>query len=217
MYDMQKKWDEDELHWITAIISPDLHQEQHFCEDCKRFFEPSQLFFQVLDGPIYTKKNRPPFWENDIPMDDEHFHDIKNVFLDPLPLHLFPLIEDFDILLERVISKYEDGEETDSDVFLWMFSPSRGYLAHFLNNALHYMRQSNFLLPHGSVDAPYYNLDEGWHIMLFEDDTYIYILTGNWSRNPNSFETWFKVEMHLYYHQWERTIERCRDIPEHES
>ena len=153
-------------------------------------------------------------------MDDEHFHGIKNVFLDPLlfPLHLFPLIEDFEFLLERVINKYEDGEETDSDVSLWMFSPSRGYLAHFLEHSLRDVRHSNFRLPHGSFENPYYNLDQGWHIMLFEDDTYVYILTGNWERrNMGSFETWFKVEKHLYYRQWERVVERCRNIPEHEN
>ncbi len=213
-----KRLEENELHWITTIISPDWHQEQRFCEDCKRFFEPSQLFFQVLDGPTYTEENRPPFWENAIPMDNEHFHNIKNMFLDPqsLPLHLFPLVEDFEFLLERVINKYEDGKETSSNVYIHLFSPSHGYLAHFLDDTVKAMHRSNFLLPHGNFDAPYYNLDQGWHIMLFEDGRHIYILTGNWERNPNGFETWFRVEKVLYDRQWERTIERCRDIPDYE-
>lgn len=211
--------EEDELHWIIAIISPEWHQEQRFCEGCKRFFEPSQLFFQVLEGPTYTDENRPPFWENDVPMDEEHFHSIKNTVFDPqqLPLHLFPLIEDFEISLERCIEKYEDGVEEDSDVYLHLFSPSRGYLAHFLDSSLQRMRQSNFFLPDGNFDTPYYTLDEGWHIMLFEDNEYVYTLTGNWERHPNSFEIWFKVEKHLYYRQWERAIERCRDISEYED
>ncbi len=173
----------------------------------------------MIDGPTYTEENRPPFWHNDVPMDDEHFHGIKNMFLDPrlFPLHLFPLIEDFEFLLERLIEKYEDGKETYSDVFMDLFSSSRGYLAHFLDFSLKAMRRSDFFLPHGSFDAPYYTLDQGWNIMLFEDDEHVYILTGNWERNPDSFETWFKVEKKLYYSQWERAVERCRDIPDHEG
>lgn len=189
-------------------------------------FEKTEYVFTVLDGPVYTKENRPSFWRNDIPLDYRHFHipygqlpliastfpegTIEAYPLDiaQLPLHLFPLIEDFEVILEDYIAENKQGKKP-LEYNVLFFSPSHGYLAHFLmgDYTSNTLRQDNFVIPFGSFVTPYFDFDQGWQMLLAADAEFVYILTG-----ILGYETWFKVEETHYYQQWEKAIQRCCEM-----
>ena len=189
-------------------------------------FEKTEYVFIVLDGPTYTEENRPPFWRNDISLNYKNFHIthgqlplIASTFpegtleaypLDTtqLPLHLFPLVEDFEIILEGSIATNRQGKDPfEYNVFF--FSPSRGHLAHFLFGEYTPSKicQDNFVIPSGSFITPYFDFDQGWQLLLAADAAFVYILTG-----ILEYETWFKVEKSRYYQQWEQAIQLCRKM-----
>jgi hypothetical protein len=238
----QKEVEADDLTWIFTTVGATEEQAEHqeefgYCQDCKIFFESHKSTFHVIDGPSYSDDDRPPFWYNDAPLDYEHYHvahgqipylhnelmyiDLEKYLYfmkanvldtEQLPLDAFPLIEDFEIRLERLTMRYESGKEHISDVFVWLFSQLRGYLAHIREHDSHKdLSRPDFIIPHGDFQTPYADLDQGWDILLAEDDVFVYVLTGNWEVKEG-YRTWFKVEKALYYRQWERAIQRCREI-----
>jgi hypothetical protein len=214
----------DDLTWIFTTVCATEEQVEHqeeygYCQDCKVFFEPHQCTFQIIDGPSYNDDNRPPFWHNNAPLDlEKYLNVIQANILDAeqLPLDAFPLIEDFEILLEQLTTRYASGKEFISDVFVWLFSPSRGYLAYIREHDSHKdLCRLDFTIPHGDFRTPYADLDQGWNILLAEDEIFVYVLTGNWELEEG-YQTWFKVEKTRYYRQWERAIQRCREIRDEE-
>lgn len=66
-------------------------------------------------------------------------------------------------------------------------------------------------MPHGDFALPYADLDQGWEILLAENERFVYILTGNGEMNEG-YTTWFKVEKSQYYSQWKKTIQLCRVV-----
>ncbi|GLV60555.1 hypothetical protein KDH_73740 [Dictyobacter sp. S3.2.2.5] len=91
------------------------------------------------------------------------------------------------------------------------FSPSRGFLATLLFDSAQELSQPDFVIPHGDPAIPYDKLDQGWNMLVVEDHTFVYVITGNWEAD-DAHRTWFKVERNLYYRQWEKTIQRCRAL-----
>ncbi len=133
-----------------------------------------------------------------------------------LPLATFPLIEDFEIHLEHSITKYINGKEYTSEVFVWLFSASRGYLTHFLNHDhAQDLCQPDFIIPYGDFQKPYADFDQGYHILMFEDEMHVYILAGIWEMK--AYHTWFKVEKNRYYRQWESAVQHCRELADKEQ
>ncbi len=136
---------------------------------------------------------------------------VKDFALDTtqLPFDDFPLIEDFKIILQTTRMAHRP-EEKEPRYRIYAFSPSLGYLA-LLDLQLHLPQdlcQPDFIIPHGDFSLPYADLDQGWYLLLAENEQFVYILTGNWEKHEG-YTTWFKVEKNWYYSQWEETIHLC--------
>jgi hypothetical protein len=186
-------------------------KEIQVCKSCRPEFDPVEVLFTRISGPSYTKEQRPSFWSN-----GRSLHlDWEQAFKSPdLPLSDYPLIEDFEVMLEGVTSKHKLGKEEPS-YFVWLFSPSRGYLTYILGaDELEELRDLDFVLPHGTFNHPYYDVDQGWEMVLAEDGDFVYILAGGWREleSYGVYTTWFKVEKKRYYHQWEQAIRLARSL-----
>lgn len=234
-----KKVEEGQLHAVEVPIRmykrPEMDvyettETQLRCDVCQFCVGPYRLLFEMVDGPTYTHENRPPFWHNDVPYNSVYWLTASGERWTPsesydpdapqadrldhehMALDTFPLIEDFEIVLERMHIIYEKVE-TISDAFVWLYSPSRGYLTHMLlHNSQKDLCKPDFTIPHGDFQHPHDDIDQGYDILLFEDELFVYIITGNWEIK-DSDDTWFKVEKHRYYQEWERAIARCRALP----
>lgn len=189
------------------------------------------LGWKILGGKSYTRKEAPSGWHNDtaisysrlhishsqLPFVDPERHDhfIKANVLDPkqLPLHTFPLIEDFEVILCATLSN-RSNEENQLRYRAGFFSPSRGWLTIFRygNFTPQDLSESHFTIPCGDFTTPYCDYDQGWAILIAERDEMVYILTGNFEKllEKKGYHTWFKVEKSRYYHQWEKAIDLCR-------
>src|SRR5215467_194776 len=87
-----------------------------------------KYIFHVLGGSTYNEKERPQFWHNEIPLLCDDYHRGNPPDMTQLPLHQFPLIEDFQVILE-------DMRDSQGQSFfgyhVHFYSPSRGYIASF--------------------------------------------------------------------------------------
>ena len=138
----------------------------------------------------------------------------KKNFLNDQPLHLpnygyeelsrldltaFPLIEDFAIKLKK------------TGIFgthLYFYSEHWGQLAAFPwwdNVEKDLPKYTSRDIPNGGLEGPYDDLEQGWQILIFEDETFVYILQGD---DPmcTEFEKWLKVNREKYYSEWMRVI-----------
>lgn len=165
---------------------------------------------------------KPPLWENAVPLFYDSFHipygqlpyvtanfpvgttEAYPLDINQLPLALFPLIEDFQVLL---VGKKEKLLECEA-IFI---SSSRGQLAHFLfgEYTVRQIQQEDFTIPMGTFTTPYYDFDQGWTILLAADETFVYIMTGFGLDEP--YTTWFKVEKECYLEQWQQIIQFARN------
>lgn len=187
------------------------YQELGVCEDCKPRYMPVETLFVRSDGQTYTQEQRPPFWSNGLSVRWQ-----EGQVFNPSPVSLtnYPLIEDFEVLIEGVISKHKLGKEAPF-YFVWLFSPSRGYLTHILGaDELRDLCRRHFALPRGDFTRPYHDLDQGWRIVLAEDDAFVYVLSGgrDESASFDVYETWFKVEKNLYHQQWKQAQKVARSL-----
>ena len=80
-----------------------------------------------LGHPI-PRRQRPPFWSNGSPV---HWREGQEFNPAACAAERLPLIEDFEVIIEGVISKHKLGKAPPF-YFVWLFSPSRGYLTHIL-------------------------------------------------------------------------------------
>lgn len=170
---------------------------------------------------ICTEVEKLPFWENVVPLFYNSFHithgqlpyvaanlppgttEAYPLDTNQLSLTVFPLIEDFQVLL---IGEKEKLLECRA-IFI---SPSHGRLAHFLfgEYTVGHMQQEDFTIPMGTFTTPYHDFDQGWIILLVADETFVYIMTGFGLDEP--YTTWFKVKKKRYYEQWQRIIQFAR-------
>ncbi len=200
------------VRYPVLNVAPDgEYTELGVCESCRPQFAPVETLFVRVSGPPYTQAQRPPFWSNGSPV---HWREGQEFNPAPVPLSDYPLIEDFEVLLEGVISKHKLGKVMPY-YMAWLFSPTRGYLTHILGaDELRDLCRRNFKLPHGDFTRPYHDLDQGWHIVLAEDDEFVYILAGSWDElaSLERYDTWFKVEKTLYTGQWKQAIQVARSL-----
>ncbi len=174
-----------------------------------------KLVFTVLGGATYSRQNRPLDWHNETPL-------FSQTYIPPdmqrLPLHTFPLIQDFEVLLEKMEVLPEDGTGSRRCPFgyhVCFFSSSRGYIASFpwWDHAELDLRREDFSLPLGDLNHPYSDLEQGWEIVIAKHDHLIYVLEGDFDRvTTEGYHTWFKVAEDRYLSQWHQTIQACRHI-----
>lgn len=188
----------------------------------------SEYTYQILGGGEYTEANRPCRWSNETPLRCKGYEPgnaPKN--MKALPLEDFPLIKDFEIVLEAMI------DETGYPPFgyhVMFFSPSLGYIASFpwWDNATRDLAKDEFWvlgehngsdwrydhpefhpdrpisIPLGSFDDPYTALEQGWEIVIAQHDMYVYVLEGGMDkRRLKGYHSWFKVSLDRYLEQWQ--------------
>jgi hypothetical protein len=186
-------------------------KEIYVCEACRPQFEAVEFLFVRGSLPPYTQEQRPPFWSNGSAV---YWQEGQAFDLSPVPLSEYPLIDDCEVILEGVIEKHKLGKEMPF-YLAWLFSPSRGYLAHILGAFQHRdLCRPTFKLPHGDLQHPYHDVDQGWHLVLAEDEAFVYILTGGWDDTASleRYNIWFKVDKQRYAQQWEQAIQLAHSL-----
>lgn len=115
--------------------------------------------------------------------------------LSTLDLESFPEITDFQMELFPA--------KSPTDQYLRFISPSQGVLASFpwwdkTNQALLLQPGSTLF---GSITEPFNDADQGWQILIWESQDYIYIMEGE---EPNclDFPVWFCVSRTRFINQW---------------
>lgn len=137
---------------------------------------------------------RPPNWENDQPL-----------FIDEdaeLPVELFPLIEDFEVVLENF-------DNARWGYHINFFSEKRGYLAGFMlwDYAEKMLCEDNFKIP-----FLYEDLDQGWELMIEEQDGLVYVCEKDFDHPEKGILSWFKVEKERYIAEWQLAIAAAKQI-----
>lgn len=199
------------LYPVLKVLPDGEYQELGVCGDCKPRFQPVETLFVRESLPPYTQAQRPPFWENGTSL---QWHQEQGFATSPVAPRDYPLIEDFEVLLEGVINKHKLGKERPY-YFAWLFSPSRGYLTHILGaDELADLCRPGFAVPRGDFTHPYHDVDQNWYILLAEDDQYVYILAGGRDGRAafDIYETWFKVEKRRYTQQWKQAVRLARSL-----
>jgi hypothetical protein len=106
-------------------------------------------------------------------------------------------VDDFTIIL---IDTAESGQHVEYR------SASRGRLAgfpaweHVDRDLRHFINDD---VPNGTRDVPYEDRDEGWHIVIFEEDGWVYV-------NENDDE--FRVRAEEYARVWEALIDEFNPV-----
>ncbi len=175
-----------------------------------------EMVFTVLGGMTYSHQNRPPSWHNETLL----FWDTSvREDMGDLPLHMFPLIADFEVLLEKMEVLPEEGTGNRRCPFgyqIHFFSSPRGYIASFpwWDHAEQDLRREGFSVPLGTLSQPYSDLEQGWIIAIASSDSFVYVVEGDFDRVivDHSYHTWFKVPEDRYLSQWQRAIQTCHQL-----
>lgn len=162
--------------------------------------DPSQYTYQLLGGPPYAHSERPHFWGNETPLvkpesEDWNWTDVS--------LSDFPIIQDFQIVLENNI-------DSTMGYHLRFFSSPLGFIASFpwWDHAERDLARTDFVVPTGSCDAPYWDVEQGWDLTIFEKDDFVYVIEGDFDET-DSYHSWFKVPADRYFAEWKKAISAC--------
>ncbi|MDB4979129.1 MAG: hypothetical protein JWM56_1315 [Candidatus Peribacteria bacterium] len=118
-----------------------------------------------------------------------------------MDLEPFPLVDDFEIRLH----------ETENFGMHVAFSSSAlGIISTFpwwdnVEMDIPAMTQETF--PCGTLEKPYDDMEEGWQILIFAVEGFVYVLQGA-EPGCTTFHTWYKVEKNRYFQAWEKVKER---------
>jgi hypothetical protein len=170
-----------------------------------------EFVFHVLGGLTYSEKERPRFWQNEVPLLCDDYNGGNAPDMKQLPLHEFLLIEDFQVILEEV--RPAKKKRSTLGYHIRFFSPSRGYIANFpwWDDVEKGMLRDDFSIPLGDFMTPFSDLEQGWEIVIAEHDGYVYVLQGQFDQSPiKGYTIWFKVPKSLYLSKWQETIQACR-------
>lgn len=58
-------------------------------------------------------------------------------------------------------------------------------------------------VPVGSVEDPYADFDQGWQVLIWRVDNWVFLMEGD---GEDVFRVWFRVPADRYYSEWDRTI-----------
>ncbi|GCE25852.1 hypothetical protein KDA_13360 [Dictyobacter alpinus] len=128
----------------------------------------------------------------------------------------FPLITDFKVKVTVDVGDFSHPE------------PDLRFRAAFLSDSLgalagveggwpesYYsepLLRDHFCIPWGNFAQPYYEFDQGFALLIAEDDGFVYILEGDDDKiGTVGYEVWFKVESERYFSQWLQAIQLCHE------
>ncbi|WP_163940399.1 hypothetical protein [Paenibacillus sp. SYP-B3998] len=153
---------------------------------------------------IYGTKGRPKY---DVKYygNTEQYNYIGNDIYDfsHHDINQFPYIGDFEIILV-------DNEYHKIGNHIKFYSHKNGILADFPwwdhadKDIKNYNRND---IPNGILNAPFDDFEEGWQIVIFEKESFVYVLIGSNPSFSRVFHTWFKVDKHEYERAWVTLIE----------
>ncbi len=121
---------------------------------------------------------------------------------DDLPWELFPVIDDFEVVLGKLDRPGWDGSRYD----VYFFSQKRGIIA----TTVWYegiLCRDDFTIP-----LAYSDLDQGWELDIFEKDGFVFILESDWEAPEEGARRWYKVSPERYRTEWEAAITTCRQF-----
>lgn len=122
--------------------------------------------------------------------------------LEKLRLEAFPLINDFFIELRPAHQKFGNH--------LYYVSNAQGDLISFpwwdhVDRDLQQWTQKD--IPIGVKGQPYYDMEQGWQLIVFRRGDYVYLLQGGGSEDRRAvFHTWFCVARKAYLAEWEKLL-----------
>ncbi|GCE12023.1 hypothetical protein [Tengunoibacter tsumagoiensis] len=189
---------------------------------------------KILGGPAYPFSEFQGIWKNERPLPYHYLHlaytptspvsleryrafKENRVDLDQLRPEIFPVIDDFEVIMSAAIY-YELQKEEELEFEASFFSPSLGSLGglEYYEKSTRYtsevLSRPDFLVPYGHIDVPYFELDQELAFMIVEWERYIYILGGSFEDvGTRGYDTWFKVQSDRYFSQWEQARNLARD------
>ena len=113
-----------------------------------------------------------------------------------LDLDAFPIIDNFK--MELIDTK------SDMGFHLRFVSEHLGILTSFpwWDNVQDILTQTSDDSIVGSISNPFDDLEQGWQILIWEHENYVYIMEGE-EPQCTEFAVWFRVGKQRYYTQWE--------------
>jgi hypothetical protein len=117
----------------------------------------------------------------------------------------FPAVDDFTITLVETDASGQQIEYT---------SASRGRLAgfpaweHVDRDLRHFIAED---VPLGTIDEPYDDRDEGWRIVIFQNDGWVYVAEGDHPRAAE-FPRKFRVRTDHYVRVWAAIIDEFNPV-----
>ena len=117
-----------------------------------------------------------------------------------MPLEVFPLIDDFEIVLEQI-------RGTSWGYHLAFFSEKRGYIASFP-----WWDHVELDLSRPSFIMPSQDFEQGWEIEIFPDGEYMYVLESAFDDPQAGYHRWFRVGKEHYLIEWQTAIEASPQI-----
>ena len=121
---------------------------------------------------------------------------------DDLPWELFPVIDDFEVVLEKLHRHAWDGSRYD----VYFFSQECGIITVTMWNEADLCRD-DFSIPFLCND-----LDQGWQLDIFEKEGFVFIVESNWEAPEEGARRWYKVSPERYRAEWEVAIATCKQF-----
>ncbi|MFG1956581.1 hypothetical protein [Nonomuraea sp. NPDC049028] len=60
-------------------------------------------------------------------------------------------------------------------------------------------------IPTGSIESLYWDMDQGWHILIWQSDERVYIAQGE--AVEGEYDHWFSLPAALYRSEWNKVIQ----------
>ena len=64
-------------------------------------------------------------------------------------------------------------------------------------------------VPVGTVDKPFWDLEQGWRILIWERNEHVFIMQGS-DEGSHCYHSWFLVPRETYFQAWRSAINRVR-------
>ena len=130
-------------------------------------------------------------------------HIESNDDLRGIDISLFPVSLNFKIVLEDAGTSGSTLRFTDLTLgklvtFPWWDDPATDIREWSISD-----------IPEGSLESPYWDADQGWHIYLWRVDEYLFVAQGG--EVENWFDVLLRVPFDLYQSEWVRVIRSLSD------
>ena len=160
----------------------------------EKLLEQSPFTYEVYAGTLRAKNKKELLLEGDKASWSPDS-------LQQLDLTTFPLVDDFCIELHSVFhSRSSLADPSTENTLIDFTSAQHGILVR--TAFLDLMASSETSIAIGPQDNPYMDCDQGYLLVVFVHENFVYILSGNDDANLNLYTTWFKVPAETYAEAW---------------